>query len=136
MSVTANNPDLHIDLIDPGIYLKAADLRGKIVVLTIKNARVEEMENDKEEMEEKLILSFEETDREFVAGKTNRIAFSKVCGEKKARLWIGKKISLAPHIINAFGDPNTECIRVVNGEGKVFYKSRKVKKWVTRKWNQ
>ncbi len=62
----------------PSKYLKASDLDGKNVTVTIKSAELEEIGFDKEQ---KLVLSFVGTDKSMVLNKTN--ATTAECMAKK-----------------------------------------------------
>ena len=74
----------------PSRYLKASDLNGKNVAVTIKSAELEEIGFDKEQ---KLVLSFAGTDKLMVLNKTNASTIAKLHGEETDD-WSGKRITL------------------------------------------
>ena len=74
----------------PSRYLKASDLNGKNVTLTIKSAEREEVGLDKER---KIVLGFANTEKLMVLNKTNGIAIAKMHGNDTDD-WVGKRITL------------------------------------------
>lgn len=118
------------ELSPPSNSLKAADLDGDEVTLTIKNYTVKEFtEEDRKTGDtyyvKKPIFSFEETDKTFVCNKTNREAIAYAYG-KEMDEWIGKTVALYPTIV-PFGDKKVEAIRVrvvkASGKPKAFLKN-------------
>lgn len=89
----------------PGRFLKAGDLQGKKVTLTISDVDTEELEGDSGK-KTKGILSFRETQRQLALPKTNGICLREMFGRKVAD-WIGKRITLFEDVWN--GEP---CIRI------------------------
>ena len=103
------------ELSPPSNSLKAADLEGGEVTLTIDNYSVKEFsEEDKKTGDHytvrKPIISFVESEKTFVCNKTNREAIAYAYG-KEMDDWIGKPITLYPTIV-PFGDKKVEAIRV------------------------
>ena len=74
----------------PTKYLKASDLDGRNVTVTIKSAELEEIGFDKER---KLVLSFAGTDKSMVLNKTNANTIARMFGEETDD-WAGKRITL------------------------------------------
>jgi hypothetical protein len=74
----------------PSKYLKAADLNGKNVTVTIKSAELEEIGFDQER---KVVLSFANTNKAMVLNKTNAAAIARLHGEETDD-WRGKRIIL------------------------------------------
>lgn len=72
-----------------GDYLKAEDLNGRSVPVTISEVVVKEFDDGK-----KLILSFEGKDKQLVCNKTNASIIQEVTGSNDTDDWIGKKILL------------------------------------------
>jgi hypothetical protein len=89
----------------PGRFIKAADLKGKNVTLTIADVKLEELIGDKG-AQIKGIISFDRTDKQFVLNKTNGICIKEMFG-KKVQEWVGKRITLMPSLWN--GD---DCLRI------------------------
>lgn len=96
----------------PG-YLEAGDLDRKEVTVTIAGHRPSGKEDKGKDGRaiDKPILSFKGTKKELVLNKTNARTVRCLYGNDMAN-WTGKKVILYPTTCNAFGDPNTPCIRV------------------------
>lgn len=93
------------DQLYPGRFIKAAELLGKKVPLTILDVDLEELEGD-DGKKTKCIVSFGETEKKLVACKTVGICLKAMFGKKLAD-WKGKKIVLFEDVWN--GEP---CTRV------------------------
>jgi hypothetical protein len=95
----------------PGRFLKAADLKGKIVTLQITSVDIEELVGDKGE-QLKGILSFAKTDKQLALNRTNGECIKGMFG-RDVQAWVGKRISIfpAPFKGNLPIDVD-ECIRV------------------------
>lgn len=103
------------ELSPPSNTLKAAELEGSEVTLTMKSYVVREYdETDKKTGKpykvRKPLFSFEETDKTFAFNKTNRTAISYVYGDEMDN-WIGRQIIVYPTMV-PFGDEMVESIRV------------------------
>jgi len=83
-----------------GNWLKADDLKGKAVVVTIESAEIEEVGQDKEK---KLCLHFVGKDKGLIVNKTNATTIGKIHGEDTDE-WIGKKIKLMPREVEFQGE--------------------------------
>ena len=99
----------------PSTTLKAADLDGSEVALTIKSYEAKEFDEKDAKTGRswkavKPILAFEETDKTFVCNKTNRNSIAYAYG-KEMDDWIGKPITLYPTMVE-FGGNMVEAIRV------------------------
>jgi hypothetical protein len=72
----------------PSSYLKAADLKGRRVALTIKDVTIEQLGEDK-----KPVVYFHGTssERGLVLNKTNASAIAEMYGPETAE-WVGRKI--------------------------------------------
>ena len=92
----------------PNRYLKAADLNGRDVTVTIKSVEREEIGFDKER---KLVLAFANTEKLMVCNKTNGIAIAKMHGEETDD-WVGKKIILCAKDVE-FQGTMTSALRVL-----------------------
>jgi len=101
------------ELATPSNSLKAEDLEGDEIALTIKSYIVREFDQERDGrhyMVKKPIFSFEGTDKTFVCNKTNMQAIAYAYG-KEMDAWIGKQIVLFPTMV-PFGDKMVEAIRV------------------------
>lgn len=88
-----------------GRFIKAADLKGKNVTLTIASVDLETLEGDKGP-QKKGVVTFEGTEKMLALNKTNGICLKEMFGKKLAA-WIGKRVTLMPSSWN--GD---DCIRI------------------------
>ena len=103
--MTAERKPTNFDELYPGRFLKAGELRGQKVTLTIKNVDTEMLEGDTGP-KLKAILSFAESEKQMVACKTNGLCVKGMFGAKLAD-WIGKRITLVEGNWN--GEP---CVRI------------------------
>lgn len=111
MSRRQDNPDMHVDLMFPSRYLKAVDLQGEPVVLTIIEVFRDKVQMSNGTKQEKYILRFKETEKELILNKTNAKGVAKVLSEPRAIHWPGSHITLKPTQCEAFGEI-VDCIRV------------------------
>jgi predicted YcjX-like family ATPase len=81
------------DELYPGRFIKAGDLKGRDVTLTITKVVLEELEGTKKQS--KGVLSFRETQREFVLNRTNGECIKAMFGRKLPE-WPGKRITIYP----------------------------------------
>ena len=95
------------DELYPGRFLKASDLKGKIVTLEIASVDIEELEGTKGK-QIKGIIKFKntKTDKALALNKTNGICLKAMFG-KLVQEWVGKRVML--HKAEWNGD---DCIRV------------------------
>lgn len=93
------------DQLYPGRFLKAGELQGKKITLTIKAVDLDELEGDKGK-QIKGVISFEETTRQIALNKTNGICLREMFGRLLPK-WPGKRVTWFQDMWN--GD---ECIRV------------------------
>lgn len=89
-----------------GTLMRAADLQGE-VTYTISAVRVAKTAADDKE---KIILSFQETDKELALNKTNAQKIAEIYGEDYTQ-WTGKKITLYK-TLTTFRGQEVSCIRV------------------------
>jgi hypothetical protein len=94
------------DELYPGRFIKASELLGKKVTLTISDVDIEELQGDDGAKKIKAIISFERTEKKLVACKTNGFCVKEMFGKEIAN-WIGKRITLFEDTWN--GEP---CIRL------------------------
>ena len=83
------------DQLFPSNYIKAGELGGKAVTLTIKDWSREEMKEQDGKKKKKPILSFVETEKQVVLNKTNGLCLKKMFGRAVAE-WVGKRITIHP----------------------------------------
>jgi hypothetical protein len=99
------NKPVDWDELYPGRFIKASDLKGKNVTLTIASVDLEELEGDKGK-QIKGVVGFEKTEKQLALNKTNGICLKEMFG-KKVQGWVGKRVTLMPSTWN--GD---DCIRI------------------------
>ena len=93
------------DELYPGRFLKAGELQGKRVTLTIASVDLDELEGDQGK-KIKGVISFRETPKQVALNKTNGICLRAMFGRKLAD-WEGKRVTLFTGNWNG-----EECIRV------------------------
>lgn len=111
MAKKQDNPEMHVDLMFPSKYLKAVDLAGQAVTLTIEGVTSEQVQMTNGRKEPKYAVSFVGTEKQLILNKTNAKTIARVLGEPKAINWKGAKITLKPARCEAFGEI-VDCIRV------------------------
>lgn len=94
------------DQLYPGRFIKAGELLGKKVTLTIAEVDTEELMGEDGAKKIKATLAFKETEKMHVMCKTNGVCLRDMFG-KDLSAWVGKRITLFPDTWN--GEP---CIRV------------------------
>lgn len=97
---------LDYDLLFPGRFLKAAEFKGKDVLVTISAIDLEDLPQEKGGDKAKGIISFEGKKKKLVLNRTNGECLKAMFGRDTGE-WIGKRIVLFPDVWN--GDP---CVRV------------------------
>lgn len=99
------NKPVDWDELYPGRFIKAADLKGKNVTLTIASVDLEELEGDKGK-QIKGVVGFDKTEKQLALNKTNGICLKEMFG-KKVQQWVGKRVTLMPSMWNG-----EDCIRI------------------------
>lgn len=94
------------DQLYAGRFLKAGELLGKKVTLTISDVDLEELQGDDGAKKAKAIISFKESEKKLVSCKTNGLCIKEMFG-KELSAWLGKRITLFEDVWN--GEP---CIRI------------------------
>lgn len=92
---------MKISQLYPSKYVKAADLNGKTVTLTIAKLVVEELGHGNEK-ERKPILYFQKATKGLVLNRTNAMTIAGLYGDESDD-WAGKRISIYPTRVRAFG---------------------------------
>ena len=114
---------MHYELLFPGKYLKASDLRDQDVTLTIcpdRGVALEEVKGHGGTTEMKPVMYFVETakkaraekveEKSLILNKTNAGTIAELYG-KETDEWRGKRITLYP-TMTTFGPKRVECIRI------------------------
>lgn len=96
---------ININDVFPSKYLKASDLNGKTVTLTIKDVGVETIGDD-----QKLVVYFKGKDKGLVMNKTNSNNIAMVFGPDTDG-WLDRDIAVFPTMVD-FQGRSMEAIRV------------------------
>ncbi len=106
-------------VIDPNdknrsLHLAADDFdsSGKPVVLTITEGIKEEVTSPGNRKKEMPVIHFKETEKGLALNVTNAKKITQILGTNQIEQWKDCKIALYRTTVNAFGDPNTPCIRI------------------------
>lgn len=94
------------DQLYPGRFIKAGELLGRKVTLTIADVELEGLQGDDGKEKAKAVISFRESEKKMVTCKTNGICIKEMFG-KTISEWVGKRITIFPDTWN--GEP---CIRI------------------------
>ena len=92
----------------PSNYLKASDLKGAQVVVTIDRVEFEEVGRDKEE---KPVIYFTGKTKGVVLNKTNARKITEITGSAITEEWRGHAVVLYP-TETEFAGETVECIRI------------------------
>ena len=93
----------------PSDYIGAQHLpEGKDVIVQIKDAGMEDVQNSNGGKEKKLVLYIEDPGidgmpNKIILNKTNSERIEKVCGSAYMDEWVGQKIQLYGEMVTAFG---------------------------------
>ena len=94
------------DQLYPGRFIKAGELLGKKVTLTITDVELEDLQGDDGAKKTKCIISFKESPKKLVACKTNGLCIKEMFGKQIAD-WMGKRVTIFEDVWN--GEP---CTRI------------------------
>lgn len=94
-----------VDDIYPSRFIKGKDVK-KLIKVTISKSEKEDFPD-----KPKIVLGFDELDKEFVLNKTNALKMEKITGTGNFREWVGEVIILFPVVIPYKGE-DTPGIRV------------------------
>jgi hypothetical protein len=86
----------------PSNFLKADDLNGKPVTLTISGVEIEQLGQGKDK-EKKLVIQFRGTEKKLICNKTNAGTIGKLYGDDTDD-WIGQRITIAPREVEFQGE--------------------------------
>ena len=93
-----------------GENLKAEDLKGKDVTLTVTKWEVAEFDEGGK-VDTKIKLHFGESDRTLVLNKTNGYAIAEFLQTEELTEWIGAKVTIYP-TKTEFAGKRVDCIRI------------------------
>ena len=95
----------------PGSYLKAADLGGKRIGVTIDRVELENIGSDN-----KPVLYFQGKDKGLVLNKTNSNMISEIIGSDETDEWSGHRVALYSTKVDYQGK-RVDAIRVTHPNG-------------------
>jgi len=98
------------DELFPGRFVKAADLKGRDVTLTISAVTIEELPQDGAAPRMRGIIAFAGAKKTLVLNRTNGECLKAMFGRDTGE-WIGKRVTLFPAQIESFGGQDV-AIRV------------------------
>jgi hypothetical protein len=98
------------DDVFPSKYLRAADLNGNPVTVTIVSAPLETLKNPEGKEQTKTVLYFRGTKKLLPLNVTNWDAVAGICGDDSDD-WAGKAIELYP-AKTQMGGKTVDCIRI------------------------
>jgi hypothetical protein len=98
----------------PSKYLKASDLKGAQVTVTMDHVDHEPVGQNKEM---KAVLYFEGKEKGLVLNKTNANKIMEITGSPVTEEWQGQRIRLYPTETN-FGGETVDCIRIRPANGQ------------------
>ena len=94
------------DQLYPSRFIKAGELLGKKVTLTIASVDLERLVGDDGKEKVKALVAFKETEKQLVMCKTNGLCVKAMFG-KEIPAWVGKRLTLFEDTWN--GEP---CTRI------------------------
>jgi hypothetical protein len=100
----------------PSRFLKAADLGGKEITVTIDRVESDMFENDGRKQSKPVIHFREAGIKPMVSNKTNFLMIAAACG-KDDKDWPGKRVILYPDLV-PFKGTVTEAVRVKRAPAK------------------
>jgi hypothetical protein len=99
------------DAVFPSKYLKAADLSGKPLLVTVESAPIETLKSPEGKEQSKTVLYFKGTKKCFPLNVTNWDAVVDVTSEDDSDNWPGHKLELFPTTTTMAGKLK-DCIRI------------------------
>jgi hypothetical protein len=107
----------HFALVYPSKYIKAADLMGQNVTVTILRVRKETIEMEGGKKDDKAVLYIADArgkalQKTWVAGKTVLKQIAATLGDPAIGAWKGKQVTIYPTTCKSKGGETVECIRV------------------------
>lgn len=101
----------HVDLLYPGKYVKAGDLRGQDVTVVIEKIQPRcELKRQDGSIDYKPVFTLKGKDKTFICNVTNALSIGMHHGNDPRR-WIGKVFTMYSTTVKAFGKIH-DCIRV------------------------
>ena len=89
--------DLTLSVMYPSEYLKAGDLQGRNITVTVADVKVDAVPMTGGKKEKKCVVHIHKTKKKLIVGKTNAYCLGLLISSN-ARDWIGKRITLCPDV--------------------------------------
>jgi hypothetical protein len=99
------------DDVFPSKYLKASDLKGKPITVTIERAPIETLKSPDGKEETKTVLYFVGAKKTLPLNRTNWDSVAEITGEDDSDNWPGHKLELYPSTVE-MKSKVVDCIRV------------------------
>lgn len=96
-----NENEMNLNDAFPSKYLKAGDLNGRTLNVTIKDVTMEEVGQQKDR---RLVAYFRSMDKGLVLNKTNAKRVQNIVGSAETDDWVGAKIALKAEMVDFKGD--------------------------------
>lgn len=87
----------------PSNYLRAADLRGKEVDVTIDRVTAEEFEDEGQKRKKPVVHFRNNGIKPLVTNKTNALLLATACGSEDCDTWSGKQVRLYAELVSFKG---------------------------------
>ena len=101
----------------PSNYVKAEDVEGQEISVTIAKLTIESMKSKSGNEEQKPVLHFSDYPKQMVLNATNWKRIAQILGNDDSDFWTGKKITLVTEIVDSFGEMKP-AVRVKMVSGK------------------
>lgn len=102
---------LTFDQLFPGRFIKAGEMHGKDVTLTIKTVYRDMLEGNDGIEKAQAIISLVETPREWALNKTNALRLRAMFGDD-TDAWVGRRVTLFPEPDSSGMSDSGFCLRV------------------------
>lgn len=102
--------DVDVALLYPSKYLKAEDLKGQKVTVTVSGVSQDNLQMPGGRKKQAVVISMKGKEKQFVANTTNGWALALLLG-RRTKDWVGKRIQLAPDVDKLRGK-QVPCVRV------------------------
>jgi hypothetical protein len=99
---------VNINAAFPSTYIKASDLDGKTVTVTIREVKIEQIGRERDS---KPVLYFDGKEKGLVLNKTNARKIASIAGDADTENWTGVRIAIFPTEVEFSGEM-VEAIRV------------------------
>jgi hypothetical protein len=95
----------------PSRFIRAADLKGKEIDVTIDRVEAEDLENDGKKVTKPIVHFKNAGIKPLVCNKTNGLTIAAALGEVDYKKWAGRQIRLYADLVS-FKGKVTEAVRV------------------------